>query len=120
VPIDFHAIGPLTDHMSMWIADLERRLCDFLGILPDDDDIAAVTPTSAFGDDLAGSEHQSGDLVPARGPCVPDKQQLQVTLPTTRAPSKVHAHATGAAFDTELGVLRRTLCELRDGLDGDA
>lgn len=110
--------------MSMRIADLERRFCDFLGIVPDDDD-RAVTALSAVSvpvgvpdDAAADGGHEPARPLPSGEPSVPVAPR-RTHLTVGGARSTTHAAAAGPAVDAELAVLHQAVCELRAGLDGD-
>jgi hypothetical protein len=113
--------------MSMWIADLERRFCDFLGIVPDDDDspitafTAVITPTGSSHHGPADGEHKPAPALAIQAPSAPvAPRRTHMTAGAGRARSKTHAAAAGPAVDAELGVLHQALSELRAGLDADA
>jgi len=114
--------------MSMWIADLERRFRDFLGIVPDDGDSAVTAftavspPVGASHHGPADGEHKSAPPLPTGEPSVPGppRRSHMAAGGAGRARSKTHAAAAGPAVDAELGVLHQAVCELRAGLDSDA
>jgi hypothetical protein len=114
--------------MSMWIADLERRFCDFLGIVPDDDDRAVIalgavsTPVGVPDHGAADGEHKVARPLPTGEPSVPaaPRRPHMTAAGAGRARPTTHAPAAGPAVDAELGVLHQAVCELRAGLDADA